>query len=163
MYHVGQVVKCRVTSSIPASRRINLSFIIKPTRFAFLIFNVVNWWAMPSLLCYEIYCLFTRGKCTCENNENFILENNFEFNAFVLMVPIIGVPAVMLFSICNREYWLFIVFMEPIVPSNWVMLHGWYVLSNQKLHSRFLVTLSRPYHYSLPLFLSIWSLLSGIK
>ncbi|XP_057982836.1 rRNA biogenesis protein RRP5 [Malania oleifera] len=30
-YHVGQVVKCRVTSSIPASRRINLSFIIKPS------------------------------------------------------------------------------------------------------------------------------------
>ncbi|XP_027363474.1 rRNA biogenesis protein RRP5 [Abrus precatorius] len=32
VYHVGQVVKCRVTSSIPASRRINLSFVIKPTR-----------------------------------------------------------------------------------------------------------------------------------
>ncbi|KAK7848536.1 rrna biogenesis protein rrp5 [Quercus suber] len=32
MYHVGQVVKCRITSSLPASRRINLSFIIKPSR-----------------------------------------------------------------------------------------------------------------------------------
>lgn len=32
VYTVGQVVKCRVISSIPASRRINLSFIIKPTR-----------------------------------------------------------------------------------------------------------------------------------
>lgn len=32
MYHVGQVVKCRITSSVPASRRINLSFIMKPTR-----------------------------------------------------------------------------------------------------------------------------------
>lgn len=32
MYHVGQVVKCRITSSIPASRRINLSFMMKPTR-----------------------------------------------------------------------------------------------------------------------------------
>ncbi|KAK1575786.1 hypothetical protein Q3G72_008289 [Acer saccharum] len=32
MYHVGQVVKCRVTSSITSSRRINLSFIMKPTR-----------------------------------------------------------------------------------------------------------------------------------
>ncbi|KAE9590105.1 putative ribosomal protein S1 [Lupinus albus] len=32
VYNVGQVVKCRVISSIPASRRINLSFIIKPTR-----------------------------------------------------------------------------------------------------------------------------------
>lgn len=32
MYHVGQVVKCRITSSVPASRRVNLSFIIKPTR-----------------------------------------------------------------------------------------------------------------------------------
>lgn len=31
-YHVGQVVKCRVTSSIPASRRISLSFIISPTK-----------------------------------------------------------------------------------------------------------------------------------
>lgn len=32
VYNVGQVVKCRVVSSIPASKRINLSFIIKPTR-----------------------------------------------------------------------------------------------------------------------------------
>ncbi|KAJ0028110.1 hypothetical protein Pint_36333 [Pistacia integerrima] len=32
MYHVGQVVKCRVASSIPASRRINLSFLMKPIR-----------------------------------------------------------------------------------------------------------------------------------
>ncbi|OIV89511.1 hypothetical protein TanjilG_20430 [Lupinus angustifolius] len=34
VYNVGQVVKCRVISSIPASRRINLSFTIKPTRVA---------------------------------------------------------------------------------------------------------------------------------
>ncbi|KAK6244021.1 hypothetical protein QUC31_010430 [Theobroma cacao] len=32
MYHVGQVIKCRVTSSNPASRRINLSFQMKPVR-----------------------------------------------------------------------------------------------------------------------------------
>ncbi|KAK7278792.1 hypothetical protein RJT34_23828 [Clitoria ternatea] len=32
VYNVEQVVKCRVVSSIPASQRINLSFIIKPTR-----------------------------------------------------------------------------------------------------------------------------------
>lgn len=32
MYHVEQVVKCRVMSSIPASRRINLSFTAKKTR-----------------------------------------------------------------------------------------------------------------------------------
>ncbi|KAF3441966.1 hypothetical protein FNV43_RR15882 [Rhamnella rubrinervis] len=32
MYHVGQVVKCRIISSVPSSRRINLSFIIKPPR-----------------------------------------------------------------------------------------------------------------------------------
>ncbi|XP_021753643.1 rRNA biogenesis protein RRP5-like isoform X2 [Chenopodium quinoa] len=31
-YHVGQVVKCRVTSSCHASHRINLSFIISPTK-----------------------------------------------------------------------------------------------------------------------------------
>ncbi|KAI4332058.1 hypothetical protein L6164_016997 [Bauhinia variegata] len=31
-YSVGQVVKCRVISSIPSSRRISLSFIIRPTR-----------------------------------------------------------------------------------------------------------------------------------
>ena len=31
-YHVGQVVKCRVTSSVPASHRINLSFIISPAK-----------------------------------------------------------------------------------------------------------------------------------
>nr|XP_015898902.2 rRNA biogenesis protein RRP5 isoform X1 [Ziziphus jujuba var. spinosa] len=32
MYHVGQVVKCRIVSSVPASRRINLSFTITPPR-----------------------------------------------------------------------------------------------------------------------------------
>ncbi|KAL5720281.1 hypothetical protein ACHQM5_012960 [Ranunculus cassubicifolius] len=32
MYHVGQVVKCRVVSAFPATRRINLSFIVSPTR-----------------------------------------------------------------------------------------------------------------------------------
>ncbi|KAF2307727.1 hypothetical protein GH714_031256 [Hevea brasiliensis] len=32
VYHAGQVVKCRVLSSIPASHRINLSFMMKPTR-----------------------------------------------------------------------------------------------------------------------------------
>ncbi|KAF5188525.1 rRNA biogenesis protein RRP5 [Thalictrum thalictroides] len=32
MYHAGQVVKCRVLSAAPATRRINLSFIISPTR-----------------------------------------------------------------------------------------------------------------------------------
>lgn len=31
MYHVEQVVKCRVTSSVPSSRRINLSFLVTPT------------------------------------------------------------------------------------------------------------------------------------
>ncbi|CAA0842788.1 Unknown protein [Striga hermonthica] len=31
-YHVEQVVKCRIVKCIPASRRINLSFIITPTR-----------------------------------------------------------------------------------------------------------------------------------
>ncbi|KAJ7975952.1 rRNA biogenesis protein RRP5 [Quillaja saponaria] len=32
MYNVGQVIKCRVMSSIPTSRRISLSLVIKPTR-----------------------------------------------------------------------------------------------------------------------------------
>lgn len=32
MYHVEQVVKCRVTSCVPASRRINLSFLMTPAR-----------------------------------------------------------------------------------------------------------------------------------
>ncbi|CAL5418093.1 unnamed protein product [Camellia sinensis] len=32
LYHVDQVVKCRVTSSVPASRRINLSFVMTPAR-----------------------------------------------------------------------------------------------------------------------------------
>lgn len=31
-YHVGEVVKCRITSSVPAHRRINLSFIVTPSR-----------------------------------------------------------------------------------------------------------------------------------
>ncbi|KAL4342371.1 hypothetical protein GQ457_08G016920 [Hibiscus cannabinus] len=34
MYHVGQVVKCRVTSSTPASRHINLSLQMKPVRIS---------------------------------------------------------------------------------------------------------------------------------
>ncbi|KAI3417734.1 uncharacterized protein J3R85_014181 [Psidium guajava] len=34
MYHVGQVVKCRVTGSVPAARRINLSFLMKPARIS---------------------------------------------------------------------------------------------------------------------------------
>ncbi|KAI3928267.1 hypothetical protein MKW98_023868 [Papaver atlanticum] len=32
MYHAGQVVKCRVLSAVPASRRINISFLMSPTR-----------------------------------------------------------------------------------------------------------------------------------
>ncbi|KAL4578244.1 hypothetical protein LXL04_014364 [Taraxacum kok-saghyz] len=32
MYHVEQVVKCRVTSSVPSSHRINLSFLVTPGR-----------------------------------------------------------------------------------------------------------------------------------
>ncbi|XP_039140377.1 rRNA biogenesis protein RRP5-like [Dioscorea cayenensis subsp. rotundata] len=32
VYHAGQVVKCRVISSVPASRKINLSFFISPKR-----------------------------------------------------------------------------------------------------------------------------------
>ncbi|KAK1410921.1 hypothetical protein QVD17_37463 [Tagetes erecta] len=32
MYHVEQVVKCRVTSSVPATKRINLSFLATPAR-----------------------------------------------------------------------------------------------------------------------------------
>lgn len=34
MYHVGQVVKCRVTGSVPAARRINLSFLMKPAKIS---------------------------------------------------------------------------------------------------------------------------------
>lgn len=36
MYHVGQVVKCRVIGSNATSRRIKLSLIIQPPRFDFL-------------------------------------------------------------------------------------------------------------------------------
>ncbi|KAL6599504.1 hypothetical protein ACP70R_045641 [Stipagrostis hirtigluma subsp. patula] len=32
VYHVGQVVKCRIVSVVPASRKINVSFIISPNR-----------------------------------------------------------------------------------------------------------------------------------
>ncbi|KAK2985370.1 hypothetical protein RJ640_029327 [Escallonia rubra] len=35
MYHVEQVIKCRITSSVPASRRINLSFVMTPASFNF--------------------------------------------------------------------------------------------------------------------------------
>ncbi|CAN1306960.1 rRNA biogenesis protein RRP5 [Linum perenne] len=34
MYHIGQVIKCRVTSSVPSSRRINLSFMMKASRLS---------------------------------------------------------------------------------------------------------------------------------
>jgi len=33
VYHVGQVVKCRIISVLPASRRINVSFIVSHNRF----------------------------------------------------------------------------------------------------------------------------------
>lgn len=32
-YHIGQVIKCRITSSVPSSKRISLSFVMKPARF----------------------------------------------------------------------------------------------------------------------------------
>lgn len=32
-YHIGQVIKCRITSSTPSSKRISLSFVMKPARF----------------------------------------------------------------------------------------------------------------------------------
>lgn len=35
-FHVGQAVKCRVINAVPASRKINLSFIISPKRFTCL-------------------------------------------------------------------------------------------------------------------------------
>ncbi|XP_022156044.1 rRNA biogenesis protein RRP5 isoform X2 [Momordica charantia] len=31
-YHIGQVIKCRITSSVPSSKRISLSFVMKPAR-----------------------------------------------------------------------------------------------------------------------------------
>ncbi|KAL4021140.1 hypothetical protein IC575_019931 [Cucumis melo] len=31
-YHIGQVIKCRITSSTPSSKRISLSFVMKPAR-----------------------------------------------------------------------------------------------------------------------------------
>ncbi|KAK4767494.1 hypothetical protein SAY86_015244 [Trapa natans] len=34
MYHEGQVIKCRITSSIPSARRINLSFTMKSSRIS---------------------------------------------------------------------------------------------------------------------------------
>lgn len=37
-FHVGQVVKCRVINAVPASRRINLSFIISPKRFTLFMY-----------------------------------------------------------------------------------------------------------------------------
>ena len=47
VYNVGQAVKCRVISCIPASRRINLSFIIKPTRFASFPFCLSSYFRWP--------------------------------------------------------------------------------------------------------------------
>ncbi|KAI4308114.1 hypothetical protein L6164_031221 [Bauhinia variegata] len=42
VYILGQVVKCQVTSSIPASWRINLSMIKKPTRVCFDVDDMVK-------------------------------------------------------------------------------------------------------------------------
>lgn len=40
MYHVGQVVKCRIISSVPSARRINLSFMMKSSRFVSLCLHI---------------------------------------------------------------------------------------------------------------------------
>lgn len=59
VYNVGQVVKCRVISSIPASRRINLSLIIKPTRFAYILFSaLLVSWTFKLLLNFLVYNSF---------------------------------------------------------------------------------------------------------
>lgn len=62
MYHVEQVVKCRVTSCIPASRRINLSFLMTPARFDSFQYSKLGLCFISSLfylfLFLFVYCLY---------------------------------------------------------------------------------------------------------
>ncbi|KAL2326887.1 hypothetical protein Fmac_020314 [Flemingia macrophylla] len=75
VYNVGQVVKCRVVSSIPASRRINLSFIIKPTRvteddmvtLGSLVSGVVDRVTSTAVVVYVNASGFSRGTISIEH------------------------------------------------------------------------------------------------
>ncbi|XP_027934864.1 rRNA biogenesis protein RRP5 isoform X1 [Vigna unguiculata] len=75
VYNVGQVVKCRVVSSIPASRRINLSFIIKPTRVSeddvvtlgSLVSGVVDRITSTNVVVYVNASGFSRGTISTEH------------------------------------------------------------------------------------------------
>ncbi|TKY53223.1 RRP5-like protein [Spatholobus suberectus] len=75
VYNVGQVVKCRVLSSIPASRRINLSFTIKPTRvseddmvtFGSLVSGVVDRITSNAVVVYVNASGFSRGTISMEH------------------------------------------------------------------------------------------------
>ncbi|XP_014514109.1 rRNA biogenesis protein RRP5 [Vigna radiata var. radiata] len=75
VYNVGQVVKCRVVSSIPASQRINLSFIIKPTRVSEddvvtlgrLVSGVVDRITSTNIVVYVNASGFSRGTISTEH------------------------------------------------------------------------------------------------
>ncbi|XP_020233818.1 rRNA biogenesis protein RRP5 [Cajanus cajan] len=75
VYNVGQVVKCRVVSSIPASRRINLSFIIKATRvteddmvtLGSLVSGVVDRITSTAVVVYVNASGFSRGTISMEH------------------------------------------------------------------------------------------------
>ncbi|KAL2664252.1 hypothetical protein AAZV13_02G147900 [Glycine max] len=75
VYNVGQVVKCRVISCIPASRRINLSFIIKPTRVSeddmvtlgSLVSGVVDRITSNAVVVYVNASGFSRGTISMEH------------------------------------------------------------------------------------------------
>ncbi|XP_057422928.1 rRNA biogenesis protein RRP5 [Lotus japonicus] len=75
VYNVGQVVKCRVTSSIPASRRINLSFLIKPTRvtendavtFGSIVSGIVDVLTSNSIVVCVNSNSFSRGTISMEH------------------------------------------------------------------------------------------------
>ncbi|KAK7392757.1 hypothetical protein VNO78_21204 [Psophocarpus tetragonolobus] len=75
VYNVGQVVKCRVISCIPASRRINLSFTIKPTRVSeddmvtlgSLVSGVVDRRTSNAVVVYVNASGFSRGTISMEH------------------------------------------------------------------------------------------------
>ncbi|RDY08514.1 rRNA biogenesis protein RRP5, partial [Mucuna pruriens] len=75
VYNVGQVVKSRVISSIPASQRINLSFIIKPTRvteddmvtLGSLVSGVVDRITSSAVVVYVNASGFSRGTISMEH------------------------------------------------------------------------------------------------
>ncbi|CAJ1967373.1 unnamed protein product [Sphenostylis stenocarpa] len=96
VFNVGQVVKCRVISSIPASRRINLSFIIKPTRVSeddmvtlgSVVSGVVDRITSNAIVVYVNASGFSRGTISMDHladhhgKNSLLVGKGFPFSAY---------------------------------------------------------------------------------